>query len=262
MSHQWYWQSWQETPDVRLQYLKCDLLDPWCHGFFTRAFAPRSPQELTPALQAGAAAYRTQQVHGNCVRSTAEIEALPPDEGTLLEGDGIVTLASQQAVWTCSADCTPVAIADAGSGRVAAVHAGWRGTAAKVVPVAIARLQQAGSRVENLCVALGPAISGEVYQVETPVAERVGATIAPEDPLSALRDVSEPALFPDPMPGKVRLDLRRAIALQLQALGVKSDRIAIAPYCTYLDGDRFFSYRRDRQKSVQWSGIVSRMQTE
>ncbi len=32
-----------------------------------------------------------------------------------------------QAVWVASADCTPVLIGDVKTGRVAALHAGWRG---------------------------------------------------------------------------------------------------------------------------------------
>jgi hypothetical protein len=32
---------------------------------------------------------------------------------------------------------------------------------------------------------------------------------------------------------------------------------AIAPYCTYQTPEYFFSYRREKQKKVQWSGIVS-----
>jgi len=33
--------------------------------------------------------------------------------------------------------------------------------------------------------------------------------------------------------------------------------VGIAPYCTYQTPEYFFSYRREKQKKVQWSGIVS-----
>jgi polyphenol oxidase len=36
------------------------------------------------------------------------------------------------------------------------------------------------------------------------------------------------------------------------------EQIAIAPYCTYQTPEYFFSYRREHQKKVQWSGIVSK----
>lgn len=61
----------------------------------------------------------------------------------------------------------------------------------------------------------------------------------------------------DTEPGKVRLDVRRVNALQLEQLGISGEQIAIAPYCTFQTPDHFFSYRREREKKVQWSGIVS-----
>jgi copper oxidase (laccase) domain-containing protein len=46
--------------------------------------------------------------------------------------------------------------------------------------------------------------------------------------------------------------------LQLLHLGLSPEQVAIAPYCTYQTPEHFFSYRRERLKQVQWSGIVSR----
>jgi copper oxidase (laccase) domain-containing protein len=57
----------------------------------------------------------------------------------------------------------------------------------------------------------------------------------------------------------VRLDVRRVNAIQLEQLGISAEKIAIAPYCTYQKPEHFFSYRRDKLKKVQWSGIVSKI---
>jgi hypothetical protein len=170
-----------------------------------------------------------------------------------------------EALWVCSADCVPVLIADDRTGLVAAVHAGWRGTAAKILPEAIAQLVAQGSQLENLKIAMGPAIAGKVYQVSVAVAAELGATIAPLSAVNATADsiceflhqLPESPVLPDPEPGKVRLDVRICNALQLQQLGIDLSQVAIAPFCTYSDSARFFSYRRDRLKKVQWSGIVS-----
>ena len=70
-------------------------------------------------------------------------------------------------------------------------------------------------------------------------------------------DIPDSPILPDPRQGKVRLDVRRVIALQLEQLGIEKEQIAIAPYCTYQQDDHFFSYRRTQRKQVQWSGIVS-----
>ena len=66
-----------------------------------------------------------------------------------------------------------------------------------------------------------------------------------------------PAVLPDPEPGRARLDVRRVNALQLEHLGIAPEQVAIAPHCTHQEPDRFFSYRRAKEKKVQWSGIVS-----
>jgi polyphenol oxidase len=270
MTPTWTWQPWQETA-----YLTCSLLAPWPHGFFTRQTWPQTPQELTGAIDSQAKVFRVKQVHGNRVLSAAEIlqhpMPTPSQEPTFPEADGLYSSdRPHEAVWVCSADCTPVLIADAKTGQVAAVHAGWRGTAACIVPVAIAKLQASGSQLKDLRVAMGPAIAGEVYQVTNAVAAEVGQSILnledrpfqDEDQkhqyvVQTLIQHPTPPVFADEKEGHTRLDVRQVNAIQLQQLGLELGQIAIAPHCTYQDPERFFSYRRDSRRQVQWSGIVS-----
>lgn len=260
-THTWEWHSWEGLP-----YLRCRLLQNWPHGFLTHSFWPRPPQDLVQVLQSDASAYRVKQVHGNRVvkpsEITAEIEKTAED---FVAADGLVTEAENQAIWVATADCTPVLIADAETGQVAAIHAGWRGTAKRIVPEAIALKLASGSSLENLRIAIGPAIAGTVYQVSEEVAVEVGKSIIPSQEseteaaiLEVLRELPNSPLLDDPEPGKVKLDVRRVNEIQLQQLGIKDEQIAIAPYCTYEQPDYFFSYRRTQEKKVQWSGIVSR----
>ncbi|AFZ11821.1 Multi-copper polyphenol oxidoreductase, laccase [Crinalium epipsammum PCC 9333] len=263
-SNIWHWHRWEGLP-----YLTCSLLEPWSHGFFTSLFSPRTPLELVEVLQPEAEVYRVKQVHGNTVLTPSMIgaamaEGKEEQEGGLLPADGLVTEQANQAIWVCSADCTPVLIADRHTGQVAAIHAGWRGTASKIVPEAIAQLVAAGSKLENLLVAMGPAISGEVYQVSVDVGVEVGASIIPANVahshqaiLDILQELPDSPILPDPEVDKVRLDVRKVNAIQLAQLGIKEEQIAIAPHCTYQEPDKFFSYRRSQLKKVQWSGIVS-----
>jgi len=264
LMHTWHWHSWEELP-----YLTCSLLEPWEHGFFTSAFSPRSPSEIVAALQPDAQVYRVRQVHGNRVLTPSEIESATAvtnqGEPERPPADGILTEQPQQAVWVCSADCTPVLIADEKTGQVAAVHAGWRGTASRIVPNAIARLLESGSRLQDLRIAMGPAIAGEVYQVSETVAAEVGASLVSpntaettESILDVLQQLLNSPILDDPQPGRLRLDVRRVNALQLEQLGVHPEQVAIAPHCTYQQPEHFFSYRRDKLKKVQWSGIVSK----
>lgn len=268
--HTWHWQTWQGR-----SYLTCSLLQDWAHGFFTQQFWSQPPEELVATLHPQAVVYRVKQVHGNRVLSAADLEpleAVPAADATdgnrpLEEADGLFTTTENQAVWACTADCTPLLIGDVVSGRVAAVHAGWRGTASKIGPATVAHLQAQGSQLQDLRIAMGPAIAGEVYQVSTTVAAQVGQTLLPtveaaedqvDEILANLQQLPDSPILPDSEPGKARLDVRKVNYLQLTQLGIQPDQIAIAPYCTYQNPDLFFSYRRERQKKVQWSGIVSR----
>lgn len=250
----WQWQMWQGLP-----YLTCELLQPFAHGFFTRHFFGRSPADLTQAIAPEAVAYHTRQVHGRTILTPTDISAADSETP---DADGIAADGPHQALWTASADCTPALIADVKTGSVAAVHAGWRGTAQRILPEAIARLEAQGSRRQDLRVALGPAIAGEVYQVGEEVALEVGASLFPEeqDPnLETLWALPETPLLPDPEPGRVRLDVRQVNRLQLLGLGFSDAQVAIAPHCTHQEPERFFSYRRSREKKIQRSGIVSRV---
>ena len=257
-SKMWQWHSSEGLP-----YLTCSLLDVWPHGFFTQPFYPRNPEELSKILHPEATAYRVQQVHGNRVLSPGEI-LKEASEDNLPPADGIIANQVKQAIWVASADCTPVLIGDLVTGNIAAIHAGWRGTAKRIVPEAIARLQSWGSELDNLRIAMGPAISGEVYQVSEEVAGEVGASLfinekidSLEGILKPLQTISNPPILPDPEIGKVRLDVRRINQLQLQQLGIPPQHMSIAPYCTYQSPSHFFSYRRNHEKKVQWSGIVN-----
>ncbi|MDB9314729.1 peptidoglycan editing factor PgeF [Spirulina sp. CS-785/01] len=260
LSPHWQWQQWQGLP-----YLTCTLLDRWPHGFFTQGFYPRSPQELTEILHSGARAYRLQQVHGNRVLTPQEIEA----EQTSLEdedwpqGDGAIATQPKQGVWVASADCTPILIGDVLTGRVAALHAGWRGTAQKIISQAVSRFLTMGSVLENLRFALGPAIAGDVYQVSEQVAAEVAVTLVKseyvgtvEAVIASLDALPESPILPDEKPGRVRLDVRKVNELQIKQLGVNENCLAIAPCCTYQEAEYFFSYRRSKAKKVQWSGII------
>jgi len=253
--HTWHWQNWEGLP-----YLTCSILEHWHHGFFTQQFWPRSPQELTLTLQPKASVYRLKQVHGNTVLTPQEIATSTLEDG-LASADALMSEQPLQAVWVASADCTPLLIGDVKTGQVAAIHAGWRGTAKKIVPQAIARLQSQGSKLDDLRIAMGPAIAGEVYQVSVEVAAEIGASILPHHDeqkiVQALQNLPNSPLLADPNPGKVKLDVRRVNVLQLESLGISAEQIAIAPYCTFQTPEHFFSYRREQEKKVQWSGIVS-----
>lgn len=234
-------------------------------AFFSH-FHQQPPEILVKYLDPSASSYRVKQIHSNIMVTTDTIDhhILRDANENLVEGDGIITEKSLQSVWCASADCTPVLMADMESGKVAAIHSGWRGTSTKIVPNAITFFQSQGCKSENLLFALGPAIDGKVYQVETQVAVKVLNTVIPNsenlDVDSILAEgylLPNQVILPDNEPNKVRLNVTQVINLQIQQQGISPDNIAIAPYCTYQVPEYFFSYRRTKEKNIQWSGIVS-----
>ena len=233
-------------------YLSADQLHDagFEHGFFTRRWQGRGPDELAGYLSCGVSVHRPQQVHGSVVLEASSACAAPwPD------ADGLVSDRGGQSLWVCGADCTPVLLADPKSGHVAACHAGWRGVASRILPAAIARLEQRGALRDQLIVALGPAVSGERYQVEESVALQVGEALG-TDP-SSLEELQRQAVIrPDAEKGRCRLDIRQAAVQQLKAEGIDGTRISACPLCTMAEPSLFHSWRRDQVKAVQWSGIV------
>ena len=168
------------------------------------------------------------QVHGATVLRAADVN----QASSACEADGVVAARADQGVpavrW---ADCVPLLLADRGGTAVVAAHAGWRGTVRGVVPAAVRRLRDLGIRPADLRAALGPAIGGCCYEV----GEEVITAISQASGVAAERLVARAG----------RLDLRRAVGLQLQREGLEPSAIHVAPWCTHCSEDLFFSYRRE-----------------
>ena len=237
-------------------YLQSDLLTDqgFEHGFFTRRWQGRGPDELAGYLSAGVTVHRPQQIHSGIVLDASDAIQPPwPD------ADGLVSDRGGQSLWVCGADCTPALIADPTTGHAAACHAGWRGVAARILPEAILRLEARGAQRRDLLVAPGPAVSGARYQVGREVVDAVGHSLSakPRDRSPDLAVLEgDGALQDDPEDGRHRLDIRRAARLQLLNEGITDERIALCPLCTVGEPELFHSWRRDQVKAVQWSGIV------
>ncbi len=171
-----------------------------------------------------------EQVHGSAAAVVG-----PHAAGSVVPGvDAVVT--SSPDVWLAvySADCVPVLVYDPAVPAVAAIHAGWRGTAAGIVPETLRLMREVfGTRPGRVWAAVGPAIGGCCYEVDAPVARAMER--APWWP-EAARPTGADAWH---------LDLRRALGLQLLAAGMARSQIEVFSGCTKCRADLFFSYRRD-----------------
>lgn len=146
-----------------------------------------------------------------------------------------------------TADCLPVFVCDRAGTRVALLHAGWRGLAAGVIEAGVRAL---GTPAAELLVWLGPAIGPLSYEV----GEEVRQAFVTQDPGAA-------EAFRADGNGRWRADLYALARRRLRALGVEA--VFGAERCTFLEQDRFFSYRRDgkcgRMASLLWLEPISKM---
>ena len=130
-----------------------------------------------------------------------------------------------------TADCVPVLLVDPARRVAAAVHAGWRGTAAGVLEAALGHLEAAyGTGPQDLHAAVGPAIGGCCFEIGPEVIDALRARTG---------ELTAAAWLP--RPGRWHVDLRQAVRLLLAAAGVQATMLGP---CTACDG-RFHSYRRD-----------------
>ena len=206
------------------------------HGFGQRVAGTRAV-----AREAAKESFRTwgdvfflRQVHGGTVVTTPWAE--PPD------ADASLTQRAGELLAIETADCLPVLIVDASNLRVAAAHAGWRGTVAKVARHAVEALVALGSDPGELRVALGPSIGPCCYEVGADVEEAFG-------PAGSRFLERRPS-------GRSHLDVAEANRTQLEEAGVLPSHIDKVNLCTRCREDLFFSYRRDGAYAGRMISVV------
>ena len=175
-----------------------------------------------------------EQVHGAVVASVTAGDAgagFDDPDGAVAGADALVTAEPGVAIAVVTADCVPVALVDRVAGRVAAVHAGWRGMAAGVVTRALERFDEP-RRVRAF---VGPAVGPDHYEVGEEVAEAL-STAAGES------SIDRSGLRP-------RADLRTMAAGILRSGGVRD--VEVFDACTACQPARFYSHRRDGRTGRQ-----------
>jgi YfiH family protein len=153
--------------------------------------------------------------------------------GVLGEGDALTENAPGGVVAVKTADCIPILLVDEKRRAVAAVHAGWRGTAGKILERAVAAMAvQYGTVPGDLHAAIGPGIGQCCYEVGPEVMEQFGGQ------------------------GRGYLGLTAENASQLAALGVTRQRIYASNLCTMCRNGEFHSFRRDKDAAGRMYSFV------
>ncbi len=216
------------------------------HGFSTRRWhvpppppEPSRPEDAAPLLAAlgapGARVAILDQVHGATVLTVLDDGPHWP----VGPGDALVSTVPGLVAYVRAADCTPVLVA--GPRGVAAIHAGWRGTAAGVVTAAVRRLVEiSGQRPAELVAAVGPSIGPCCYEVGPEVVEGLARQAPPELFLREHRG------------RRPTVDVAAVDLHLLEGLGIRAERLSVCTRCDH----RFHSWRRDGQEAGRQAGLI------
>jgi YfiH family protein len=286
--HKVHLNKWTERVHRGLRVLQVPQLAklPWLiHGFSTRTGgvsqrdakavlnlgftewdARENVKENRKRLQAAVGAPDSKlisllQFHSDAI---LHFEAAPTEP---VRADASVTKTSGLLLAVQTADCVPILLVDPKNRAVAAVHAGWRGTLARIIEKTIGRMQmQFGTQPADLLAAIGPAIGGCCYEVGTEVAAAFSGQFAnAAEFFDELRTGDEPNplqwlnMMPpghQPPPNKVLLDLRKANRSQLETAGVSPANIFVSDLCTGCRRDLLFSYRKEGAETGRMMAVV------
>jgi YfiH family protein len=206
-----------------------------------------------------------RQIHSDVVHvfSKAPVRS-PPGDAAICRRAGLL-LAIQ------TADCVPILLADTRRRVVAVVHAGWRGTLARIVSKTLGRMRlDFATQPEGVIAALGPAIGSCCYEVGPEVAQAFAGQFPDaadwfEGSFERLATGEEPnpiswlTMMPpghEPPSERVRLNLRAANHWQLVEAGVKPRNIAVSALCTACRSDLFFSYRKEGAGTGRMMSVI------
>jgi len=208
--------------------------------------------------------FQVHQVHGDRILTIDDAESQTFDPQSL-DYDAVITNRPGLALCVKTADCVPVLMADTEKRIVAAVHAGWRGSALNISGKVLRSLSERyGTRPQDVQAAIGPAIGACCYEVDATVYEAMESQ--PErDKIFASRSESgsgsgagsrsksgmgtktgmKTETGREAGMGKWKLNLALANRHQLQELGVPGENIHNADLCTSCASEWFYSHRKE-----------------
>ena len=186
-----------------------------------------------------------RQVHGSDILVIDE----PNDDYShflSLESDAVITNQTDVIIGVCVADCVPILLCDPDRRVIAAVHAGWQGTAGKLVSKTVEGMKsEFGCDPKKIQAAIGPCIGKCCYEVDTPVRQAFEKNGFQWD--SCAEPCGE---------GKWLLDMVGSNRELLLLVGLKADAINVSELCVCCHRELFFSYRRDKGETGRQMGFI------
>lgn len=176
---------------------------------------------------------KPNQTHG------CNIEIAKSNKKEYKETDALIVEDKNIAIYLNFADCTPVILFDERNNKAAIAHAGWRGTAQKIAQKTVLKMQKLyNSNPKEIIAIIGPCISFKCFETSNEAICKLSGTIS-----------DTKGLFEGNF-----ADLKGINQRQLEECGVR--KIDVCPFCTVLDNDKFFSYRKENATENRHSAVV------
>ena len=163
------------------------------------------------------------------------INAAIDKQEAMLDGvDALVTSLKGVCIGVNTADCVNIALTDPIAGIIAILHAGWRGTVARIPHETINTMKQLGADPQRILATMGASICGQCFEVGDEVVEEFARHS---------HDLTR-IMHRNADSGKAHIDLRQACSLVMQDDGIPADNITISNECSRCLCDKYFSARR------------------
>ena len=236
------------------EYLKSNVIENFKHGFFKRtggvsinefsslncnysSFDTISKINSNRALVSNLMGIKTsdlitlKQMHSSDVINITE--RIEPDE---IEGDSMVTSKEGICLGILTADCAPILFGDFEKKIIGAAHAGWKGLYGGIVENTLEKMMQLGAKMKNICVAIGPCIQKNNYEVGIEFYERF---------INKDRTYKKFFLKEN---NKILFDLPGSISFRLRLQGIRN--IQSLNKCTFSEKKNYFSFRRNQKNKL------------
>jgi len=244
--------------DKRLKYYLSPILlkNNFKHGFFTKTSSDINLCFLSNILDLKNKNCVLNQIHSNQI-----VFGSKTHEKERMEADGIVCDKQDQNLWIYTADCMPILFADKRKRIVAAIHCGRKGLENKIIKNLIKILHNKGCLKKDILVAIGPSISHKNYLIDKKTLQDFYKKAAPRGSIYFLGAsrilLNFKELVTSNKNNLVTLNLKKQAHIQLLKENISNTNIEISNLCTYDSNHNFYSWRRSKTFSRQWSFISS-----
>jgi YfiH family protein len=172
------------------------------------------------------------------------------------DADILISDSPEVAIAVRAADCVPILLADRLTGAVGAVHAGWRGTAARAGAMAIEAMgREFGSEPRNVVAAIGPSIGPCCYEVGPELVDAFAAS-GHERYLIDRWFVTRPSGRAFRGTAPLHLDLAGANRDQLILAGLAAHDVHVSGLCTGMNLDVLTSFRVEREQAGRIAATI------